>query len=212
MIKNRYDYFPHYTVTILKLIQIYFWFPFNACYLLFWGIRVHGFFRSIGSFTIRKVPGSEINIGPRTTFLSTSDSNLIGNNRRCIFSTNLAKSKIVIGSDCGFSSTVIGAFDQIIIGNGVRCGANTLITDSDWHLDDIRTGDPARIIIEDNVWLGANSTVLKGVRIGRNTVVGANSVVTKDLPENVIAAGNPCKVIKPLDSSLVLDIGELYAS
>lgn len=212
MNKRIYDYFPHYTVTILRWVMIYFWYPLNAIYLLFWGIRVHGFFKSIGRFTIRKVPGSEIHIGPRPTFLSSSDSNLIGNNRRCIFSTNLVGSKLVIGTDCGFSSTVIGSFNEIVLGNGVRCGANTLITDSDWHLDDIRTGKPSGIFIEDNVWLGVNSTVLKGVRIGRNTVVGANSVVTKDLPANVIAAGNPCRVIKPLDPNLVLDIGEFYAS
>ncbi|GAO31958.1 galactoside O-acetyltransferase [Geofilum rubicundum JCM 15548] len=80
----------------------------------------------------------------------------------------------------------------------MKCGANTLITDSDWHLEDARTGKPQPIVIEDNVWLGVNVTVLKGVRIGANSVIGAHSLVVKDIPANVIAAGNPCKVIKAL--------------
>ena len=52
--------------------------------------------------------------------------------------------------------------------------------------------------VEENVWLGVNVIVLKGVRIGKNTVIGANSVVTKNIPANVIAAGNPCKILSNL--------------
>jgi acetyltransferase-like isoleucine patch superfamily enzyme len=57
------------------------------------------------------------------------------------------------------------------------------------------------VYIDDNVWLGLNSLILKGVTIGKNTVVGANSVVTKSLPANVIAAGNPARVLHVLDTS-----------
>lgn len=78
----------------------------------------------------------------------------------------------------------------------MRCGANTLITDGDWHQDDPRSGELRPVNIGDNVWLGVNVTVLKGVTIGENTVMGAGSLVVKDIPANVIAAGNPCKVIK----------------
>ncbi|MBC8035153.1 MAG: acyltransferase [Chitinophagaceae bacterium] len=106
--------------------------------------------------------------------------------------------RITIGESCGFSGTVIGAFRSITIGNNVRCGANTLITDSDWHADDLRSGEPASVEIEDNVWLGVNSVVLKGVTIGANTIIGANSVVTRSIPSNVVAAGNPCRIIREL--------------
>ena len=54
------------------------------------------------------------------------------------------------------------------------------------------------INIGDNVWLGANVTVLPGVTIGKNSVIGAGSIVTKDIPENVVAVGNPCKVVRPI--------------
>jgi acetyltransferase-like isoleucine patch superfamily enzyme len=65
-------------------------------------------------------------------------------------------------------------------------------------LDDPRSGQAKEIIIHDNVWLGAGAIVLKGVEIGENTVIGAASVVTKNIPANVIAAGNPCKVIRSI--------------
>ena len=54
------------------------------------------------------------------------------------------------------------------------------------------------VTIGDNVWLGGNVVVCPGVTIGDNTVIGAGSVVTKDIPANVVAAGNPCRVIRPI--------------
>jgi len=54
------------------------------------------------------------------------------------------------------------------------------------------------ITIENNVWLGGNVTVLAGVTIGENSVIGAGSVVTKNIPPNTLAVGNPCKVIKEI--------------
>lgn len=54
------------------------------------------------------------------------------------------------------------------------------------------------ITIEDNVWLASNVTVCGGVTIGHDSVIGAGSVVTKDIPAGVFAAGNPCRVIRPI--------------
>lgn len=54
------------------------------------------------------------------------------------------------------------------------------------------------ITVGNNVWIGGNVVVLAGVRIGNNTVIGAGSVVTKDIPDNVVAVGNPCKVLKEI--------------
>jgi len=82
-------------------------------------------------------------------------------------------------------------------GNNVLCGANVTITDFDWHSS--RYASESRpVIIHDNVWLGLNVTVLKGVEIGGNSIIGANSLVVTSIPANVIAAGNPCKVIKSI--------------
>jgi len=171
----------------------------NYIYAYAWGVKIGKNAAFFGRTHFYRAKKSQIIIGDNCTFRSPATSNWIGINRPCMLSTQGKDSKLIIGDNCGFSGTVIGAFKMIKLGNNVRCGANSLITDSDWHLDDPRSGLPAEVIIEDNVWLGVNSVILKGVTIGANTVIGANSVVTKSIPANVIAAGNPCKVIKAIN-------------
>ena len=126
----------------------------------------------------RRHPFSEINIGSKCTFRSDHTSNLIGVNHKCIISTHHETAKITIGDNCGLSGVTIGASKEIIIGNNVLCGANSVITDFDWHLD-ISGTQPASVIIHDNVWIGLNAVILKGVEIGENSVIGANSLVVK---------------------------------
>ncbi len=111
--------------------------------------------------------------------------------------------RIEIG-DYGLLSpgTRISASDEIIIGDGVMMANGTYITDSDWHMiyDRSKRDDEIYPVhIGNNVWLGDHSTVLKGVTIGENSVVAARAVVTRDVPANVIVAGNPAKVVKELD-------------
>lgn len=153
-----------------------------------------------GDIKIVKHFKSKIIIGPNSRFISNSTSNLIGVNHKCIISTHAVGASIMIGVNCGFSGTTLGCFKSIIIGNNVKIGANTLITDGDWHLDDYRSGEPKGINIGNNVWIGYGAIILKGVNIGENSVIGAGSVVTKNIPENVVAAGNPCKIIKSISS------------
>jgi len=147
---------------------------------------------------------SSIVIGDNCKFRSDKKSNLIGLNRKCIVTTFGENTKITIGNNSGFSGTVIGAANSITIGNNVLSGANVLITDFDWHPIDPKKRHTsegiqnAPVEIKDNVWIGINSVILKGVTIGENTVIGANSLVVKSIPANVIAGGNPCKVIKDL--------------
>lgn len=57
------------------------------------------------------------------------------------------------------------------------------------------------MVIGNNCWIGANSVICLGVTIGENTVIGAGSVVTKDIPANCVAAGNPCRVIREIDEN-----------
>jgi acetyltransferase-like isoleucine patch superfamily enzyme len=98
----------------------------------------------------------------------------------------------------------------IEIGPDCLLGANVTIVDSDFHpLDPARRHDPpvsdaigvAPVRIGENVFIGTNAIVLKGVTVGANSVVGAGSVVTTDIPANVIAAGNPCRVLRPLTAT-----------
>lgn len=103
-------------------------------------------------------------------------------------------------------STRMWGHDSVTIGNNVKIGACVLITDTDAHpLDYLarRTSNEgtksAPIIIEDDVWVEAHSIILKGVTIGARSIIGAGSVVTKSIPADCVAAGNPCKVIKKLE-------------
>lgn len=95
--------------------------------------------------------------------------------------------------------------DSITIGNHVKIGACVLLTDTDAHPIDYVSRrfsnegtKSAPIVIEDDVWIGAHCVVLKGVTIGARSIIGAGSVVTKNIPADCIAAGNPCKIIKKL--------------
>ena len=170
----------------------------NLLFARWWGIKLGRNVQFDGKCHFKRFPLSTIKIGDNCEFLSRSNSNLIGINRPCMISTLTEKAVLEIGNNSGFSGTVIGAFVSVKIGNNVRCGANTLITDSDWHTDDPRVSDAMPVIIGNNVWLGVNVVVLKGVEIGENSVIGANSTVTKSIGANVIAAGNPCKEIAKL--------------
>lgn len=167
------------------------------------GIKLGKQSRFFGKPYFVRYPNSVVTIGSGCTFRSISFSNLIGINHRCIIATISKFGKISIGNNCGFSGTTIGAGELISIGNDVLVGANSLITDSDWHAIDpvYRNTYPAKtapVYIENNVWIGYNVTILKGVRIGENSIIAANSLVVKDIPPNVIAGGNPCKIISKL--------------
>lgn len=166
-----------------------------------WGVRLCPNCSFAGRPRFRRHPRSRISIGASCKFNSSPFSNLIGINHPCITATLREGAYIQIGTGCGFSGTTIACADKIILGKNVRCGANTLITDTDWHGYDDRTGSDAPVEIGDNVWLGVNVTVLKGVTIGENTVIAAGSVVTRSLPPNIIAAGVPAQAIRALDKS-----------
>ncbi|WP_330872793.1 MULTISPECIES: sugar O-acetyltransferase [unclassified Photobacterium] len=87
--------------------------------------------------------------------------------------------------------------DHVLIGPNVQlCAAGHPVLLSE-RVQPYACGDP--ITIGNHVWIGAGSIVLGGVSIGDNTVIGAGSIVVKDIPSNVIAAGNPCKVLRSID-------------
>lgn len=112
-------------------------------------------------------------------------------------------SYITVGSGT-FANYGLTALDvaPITIGNDVQIGPNVqLLTpthplDAEQRRAKLEAAEP--IVIEDNVWLGGGAIVLPGVTIGANSVIGAGAVVTKDVPANVVAVGNPAKVIRRL--------------
>ncbi|CAA0113907.1 Putative acetyltransferase [BD1-7 clade bacterium] len=147
-----------------------------------------------------QISGPNIRIGRCVTVISETDQRV----RIGVWGHEPDQGQITIG-DCVLISpgSRISACDEIRIGNGVMLANGVYLTDSDWHDIYDRVSRPKEvnpIIIEDNVWLGDHCTVLKGVTIGKNSIVGAGSVVSKDVPANVIVAGNPAKVVKQLNA------------
>jgi acetyltransferase-like isoleucine patch superfamily enzyme len=171
-----------------------------------WGVKVEAGCRFYGLPMLRRLPASTIHIGRDCVFRSAPWSSLAGISRRCILATVGEHAQIRVGEGCGLSGAVISAATEIILGRRVMVGANSTITDTDWHpLDPIARaagmpGATAAVRIEDDVWLGFNVLVLKGVTIGEGTTVAANSVVVNSLPAGVMAAGAPARVIRVIGS------------
>ena len=163
-------------------------------------------------------PDSKVRIGDDFIFTSGECINPLCRNQRGCIVTERAESVIEIGDHVGMSSPCLWAKERITIGNFVNIGGDCIIMDSDAHNLDWRIRDSlkmvapkvsldnhtakcAPIVIEEHVLIGARSIILKGVTIGHGAVIGAGSVVVKDVPANCIAAGNPCRVIKELENS-----------
>lgn len=89
---------------------------------------------------------------------------------------------------------------HIYVGDKVMFGPNVVIATANHPLDAELRGRGLQynkdVRIGENAWIGANVAIVPGVSIGKNTIIGAGSVVTKDIPDNVIAVGNPCRVIR----------------
>lgn len=148
-----------------------------------------------GKSNFSRYPGSKIIIGSNCNFASSSHINYRGISHNCIFQTGKENALIKIGSNCGFSGCSIVSDKEVIVGDEVLIGSGTLIGDRDDH-SSIYASTPSPVVIGNNVWIGMHCIILKGVHIGDNTIIGAGSIVTKDIPSNCIAAGNPCVVKK----------------
>lgn len=162
-----------------------------------WQIKTGKHISFTGNTIFYKKPQSEIMIGDGCSFNSSSFSNFRGINHCCILSTGKSNAKLIIGNKCGFSGVSITCDKFIQIGDNTIIGANSKISDRNGHEDRYHY-PPKEVRIGNHVWLGMNVIVLPGVEIGDNSIIGAGSIVTKNIPANVIAAGNPCRVIKEL--------------
>jgi maltose O-acetyltransferase len=104
-----------------------------------------------------------------------------------------------LGNNVGLADTFILAYAPVTIGDNCSFSFRNMLITSTHDFADFSTIIAKSIMIGDNVWITSNVTILPGCSIGENTVIGAGSVVTSDIPANVFAAGNPCKVIKKIN-------------
>ena len=154
-----------------------------------WNIRLHGAHISVGK-NIHIVTADD-----RKVSLSTWQFEDNGGHIR-------------IGDNCLLCPGVrIDSASEVQINDNCMLAAGSYITDADWHDIYDRTravGTTAKVRLNSNVWVGDGAIICKGVTIGENSVIGAGAVVTHDIPANVIAAGNPARVVKHLDPARTL--------
>lgn len=177
---------------------------FNRFIFKIMGVNVLGSPKNIrGIVTIRSAQKGSITLGNHITIMSGKKYNIIGNDFRTVFRT-IQNGKIVLGDNIGISNSTIVSANSIIIEDNVMIGGNCQIFDTDFHPityfdrieHDIEGGVSKPILIREGAFIGANSMILKGITIGKHSVIGAGSVVTKDVPDGQVWAGNPAKYIK----------------
>jgi acetyltransferase-like isoleucine patch superfamily enzyme len=164
-------------------------------------------FKSFGTNSIVKlniylIGGKYISIGNRSC-IGTRASLTAWDN----YGLDFFNPEIVIGNNVSIGDdSHITAINKIIIGNNVLTGKKITITDNSHgestykllllHPIDRPLHSEGPVIIEEGVWIGDKVTILPNVRIGKNSIIAANAVVTKDIPANCVAGGVPAKIIK----------------
>lgn len=198
-------YFISYPVSFLlpyKLFKI-----FRNCYYIIYTIwirkefkKMHGIIKS----SLDLCGGQYISIGRNT---------IIGKNV-CLQCWDKYQNErfvpiLLIGENCSIrNGSHITCSNKIIIKNNVRIGPNVLITDNAHGVSNRESLDinpinrplysKGPVLIDENVWIGEKASIMPGVKIGKGSIIGANAVVTKDVPSYCVVGGNPARILKQL--------------
>jgi len=149
--------------------------------------------------------GSTIRLGQAVRIDSSRRNNPLGGDKPCILRTMTSEARISLSDRVGLSSSTLVAGNSIEIGEDTILGAGCMILDNDFHVpgphftwltEYARNSSPVRI--GRGCFLGARSVVLKGVTLGDRVVIGAGSVVTRDVPSHSLAVGNPARIVHPV--------------
>lgn len=159
-------------------------------------------FRCSGTPKVYVTRRGKVTIGSNFRVNSGSNHNIIGRQGRAIF---WVEGTLSIGDNVGLSNSALICRKTITIENNVILGGNCVIYDTDFHpidpderlnkSSDLEQASSSTVHLEKNVFVGAHSTILKGVTIGENSVIGACSLVAKNVPANEVWAGNPARRI-----------------
>jgi acetyltransferase-like isoleucine patch superfamily enzyme len=184
-------------------------FPYVRLIFLLNGIKWGQGWSFYGAPIIQKHVQSKMSFGADLQLRSCTRSNPLGINHPVILATLNQNAQLIIGDHFAMSGGCICVGEKVIIGNNVAVGANSTIVDTDFHplSSSLRAINPQDaetkpVVIEDDVFIGMNCLILKGVTIGKGSVIGASSIVAKDVPPGVIAAGNPARVVREIEGHL----------
>lgn len=181
-------------------------YPYHRCAFAYHGVAWGRGWRVLGMPIIQRHRDSEIRLGDELSLRSWPRANPLVPHHPVVFATRTGDAAIEVGDDCGFSGTTFVAADRITVGDRVQIGSNASVVDTDFHplrpevrREDFNAGARAPIVIEDDVFVGMDSLILKGVTVGEGSVVGAGSVVSQDVPPGTVVAGNPARVVNELE-------------
>lgn len=155
----------------------------HAGWWIRWIIRLYSFFPFYKSQLYRKLLLHSLKL-PLNTSISKGFFCLTEN--------------LSVGYNCGLGNSFIRNIARVSIGNNCSFSYNNIILTGTHDLSDFNTIIAKPVTIGNNVWITTNVIILPGVTIGDNVIIGAGSVVNRDIPSNVLAAGNPCRVIKSI--------------
>ena len=188
----------------MNIIRI-FWILYNRFKFSLYGVKFGKDLRVCNILYFKSKGENEVRIGNNFAFSSGGGYNPLSRNIEGAIELEYG-AKLHIGNNVGISSSCLWIYDSLKIGDDTKIGADCIILDSDAHsLDYIQRMRPdtdrpnakkVGITIGNNVLIGTRCIILKGVEIGDRTIIGSGSIVTKSIPSDCVAAGNPCRVIK----------------
>jgi acetyltransferase-like isoleucine patch superfamily enzyme len=208
---GKYD-FPAHLFVLFDIavghLSTFFWTLQTKLLLLLLGCPYGRHLRVDGHVIIRVGRRGAIRLGQNVTLYSRTGSNLVGRTNPTILHC-LGDGHITFGDNSGCSFAVLSSKSSIRIGNHAKIGGNARIYDHDYHaLDYLSRRSPvtdnaacktAPVVIGDDILIGANAIILKGVAIGDRSIIGAGSVVSlKEIPPDSLVAGNPARIVRSL--------------
>jgi len=166
------------------------------------GLQISMPIRLFGHPICSRYPGSSISLGSHVTLDSSARANPLGGSSPCVLRTMSPTARLTLGDRVGLSSSTIVAGNSIEIGEDTILGAGSMVLDNDFHAPGMGfswlteySKNSKPIKIGRGCFIGARSIILKGVTLGDRVIIGAGSVVTKDVPAYSIGAGNPARIV-----------------